>query len=60
MTLDKDLLEILRCPKCKGELEIVGEDTAAFDCIHCKLRFPVLNGIPNFIVDEAEPLERHE
>lgn len=57
MPLDKDLLEILRCPKCKGELEVIQENKAAFDCKQCKLRFPVVDGIPNFIIAEAEPLE---
>jgi uncharacterized protein YbaR (Trm112 family) len=59
MALDKELLEILRCPKCKGELEVEGSEgeQASFVCRTCKLRFPVVEGIPNFIVTEAEPVE---
>ena len=54
MGLDKELIEILRCPKCKGELDV---EEAAFACAKCLLRYRVVDGIPNFIIDEAEPLE---
>lgn len=56
MTLDKDLIQILRCPKCKGELELE-EDESGFVCQPCKLRYPVENDIPNFLVEEAEKVE---
>ena len=62
MALDKRLLEILRCPKCKGELETqLGEDgktESGFVCWACGLRFPVNDGIPNFLVGDAEPVTR--
>ena len=54
MNLDKELLEILRCPKCKGELEL---EEAAFTCGKCQLRYRVVDGIPNFIIDEADRVE---
>jgi hypothetical protein len=59
MALDKELLEILRCPKCKGELEVEGleGEQAGFICHSCKLRFPVVEGIPNFIITEAESVQ---
>jgi uncharacterized protein YbaR (Trm112 family) len=56
MALDKDLIQILRCPKCKGELELE-EDESGFICHACKLRYTVENAIPNFLIDEAERLE---
>jgi uncharacterized protein len=56
MALDKELIDILRCPKCKGDLELDKEQTA-FDCKPCKLRYPVVDNIPNFLIDEALPLE---
>ena len=55
MALDKDLIQILRCPKCKGELELE-DDESGFTCTPCKLRYAVENDIPNFLVDEAESL----
>jgi uncharacterized protein YbaR (Trm112 family) len=56
MALDKDLIQILRCPKCKGELELE-EDESGFICTPCKLRYAVESDIPNFLIDEAEHLE---
>ena len=55
MTLDDALLEILVCPKCKGELEY-REDEEALLCHACELRYPVEDGIPVMLVDEAESL----
>ncbi len=53
--LDDRLLEILVCPKCKGELEYREEaDTLA--CHSCALVYPIRDGIPVMLIDEAEPL----
>jgi uncharacterized protein YbaR (Trm112 family) len=54
MELDQELIDILRCPKCKGELKVEDE---AFVCEPCRLRYAVVDGIPNFILEEAQPLE---
>lgn len=55
MTLSKDLLEILACPQCKGE--IVPDDShETLLCHACKLVYPVRDGIPVMLVDEALPL----
>jgi uncharacterized protein YbaR (Trm112 family) len=56
MGLDPELVKILRCPKCKGEL-VLEPDEVAFDCEPCHLRYLVENGIPNFLINEARPLE---
>ena len=56
MALDPELVKILRCPKCKGELKLDPEETS-FTCEACRLRFLVENGIPNFLLSEAKPLE---
>jgi len=55
MTLSNELLQILACPQCKGEL------TAAdgfLECPACRLRFPVRDGIPILLVEEAEKTPR--
>jgi uncharacterized protein len=57
MPLDKELLDILRCPKCKGTLSLEEKETG-FVCEPCKLRYAVVDGIPNFLISEAQPLER--
>ena len=41
MTLPKDLLEILVCPKCKGELEYRIAPVEELVCHACRLRYAV-------------------
>lgn len=53
MTLDEDLLEILVCPKCKGELEYRPEEDELL-CHECRLRYEVEDDIPIMLIDEAE------
>jgi uncharacterized protein len=50
------LLELLRCPRCKGELRY---ETApeSLVCPACAVRYPVRDGIPVLLLDEAEPLD---
>lgn len=56
MALNKALIDILACPKCKGALELA-EDESEFRCQSCRLAFVVVEGIPNFIIEEAKPLD---
>ncbi len=56
MPLDPELIKILRCPKCKGELQLE-ENEQGFVCQTCRLRYVVEDGIPNFLISEAKPLE---
>lgn len=53
--LDQRLLEILVCPKCKGELEY-REAADELVCNACRLRYEVRDGIPIMLIDEAKPL----
>lgn len=53
--LDKELLEILVCPQCKGELEYRAEPEELI-CRQCRLVFEVRDGIPIMLLDEAKPL----
>ena len=57
--IDPELLRILVCPKCKGELDVSrGADGAeeSLDCPACALSYPVDDGIPVMLVEEARPL----
>ena len=56
MTLPADLLEILVCPKCKGELEYRTAPREELVCNQCKLIYAVEEGIPIMLIDEAKPL----
>lgn len=55
MTLSKELLEILACPKCKGEVQSQ-ESGAKIVCNACRLAYPVRDGIPVMLIDEAEQI----
>ncbi len=55
MSLSPQLLAILVCPKCKGELEYRSEE-ASLTCGACRLRYPVRDDIPIMLIDEATPL----
>jgi uncharacterized protein YbaR (Trm112 family) len=55
MSLDKQLLEILVCPKCKGDLEY-REAESSLVCRVDSLRYPVRDDIPIMLIDEATPL----
>jgi uncharacterized protein YbaR (Trm112 family) len=53
MPLDERLLEILVCPKCKGDLEY-REDEDELLCYACSLRYRIEDEIPIMLIDEAE------
>jgi hypothetical protein len=55
MSLSPELLEILVCPKCKGELEHRLEPESLV-CHNCKLVYAVDDDIPIMLIDEAKPL----
>lgn len=55
MSVSPQLLAILVCPKCKGELEY-REAEQALLCHACKLRYAVRDDIPIMLIDEATPL----
>ena len=55
MSLDERLLEILVCPKCKGDLEYRRE-APELVCSACRLRYSIRDGIPIMLIDEALPL----
>ena len=55
MTLAPQLLEILVCPRCKGRLDYSVE-SASLTCPACRLRYPVRDGIPIMLIDEAQSI----
>ncbi|HQZ83344.1 MAG TPA: hypothetical protein PLR83_08995 [Pyrinomonadaceae bacterium] len=55
MAVSPELIEILRCPKCKSKVELKGDD--ALKCVNpeCSLVYPVRDDIPVMLVEEATP-----
>jgi len=54
MAISPELLEILRCPKCKSTVEIK-EDQSSLKCTNseCALIYPIRDEIPVMLIDEA-------
>ena len=51
--LSKELLDILVCPQCKGDLEYDAAN-ARLTCHACRLRYRVQDDIPIMLIEEAE------
>lgn len=56
MAISEKLREILRCPKCKGDLVPSDKDDGLV-CHACRLKYPIKDGLAIMLIDEAEPLE---
>lgn len=48
-----ELLRILACPGCKGELEYVAEQDKLV-CKKCRLKYSVEKRVPIMLIDQAE------
>jgi len=55
MTISKELLEILACPRCKGDIRL-NEAGDGLICDACRLLYEIRDGIPIMLIDEAKPL----
>lgn len=56
MAIKKELLDILCCPKCKGDLTLT-EAKDGLVCDSCKLLYPIRDDIPVMLVEEAIPVQ---
>lgn len=56
MAISKELLDILACPQCKGEISL-NEAGNGLICKKCKLVYEIKDDIPIMMSDEAKPLE---
>ena len=54
--LDKNLLDILVCPKCQGDL-IYKQTEQQLACQQCKLAYPIKDSIPMLLVEDAVDLK---
>lgn len=55
MALSQELLEILVCPKCKGDIKL-NEKEDGLICEHCSLIYEIRDDIPIMLIDEARPV----
>jgi uncharacterized protein YbaR (Trm112 family) len=56
--MKRELMDILVCPMCKGELELTVEEeneeviTGSLYCPKCQVHYPITNSIPNLLPPE--------
>ena len=55
MAISKELLDILACPKCKGDIHL-NETQDGLICDQCRLLYEIKDGIPIMLIDEATHL----
>ncbi|MEA3511363.1 MAG: Trm112 family protein [Actinomycetota bacterium] len=55
--IDPTLLEIMQCPSCTGTL-VERHEPPALVCANCGLQYPVRDGIPVMLIDEASPSDQ--
>ena len=53
--LGKELLDILACPQCKGEIKL-NEQGNGLICEHCKLMYEIKDDIPIMLIEKAKKL----
>jgi uncharacterized protein YbaR (Trm112 family) len=59
MPLSPEILKIICCPKCKGDLEYK-KDKEVLICKSCELVYKIEDDIPIMLIDEAIPLKDFE
>ena len=53
--IDKDLLEILACPNCKGAVKL--KDETGIICEKCMLLYEIQDDIPVMLIDKAKKIK---
>ncbi|MDY6863153.1 MAG: Trm112 family protein [Thermodesulfobacteriota bacterium] len=56
MSISKELLDILACPKCKGSIYL-NKEANGLICDHCKLLYEIKDDIPIMLIDEAKKID---
>jgi uncharacterized protein YbaR (Trm112 family) len=56
MPIKKELLDILCCPQCKGDIRLNSAGDGLV-CDACKLLYPIKDDIPVMLIDEAQPIK---
>jgi uncharacterized protein len=61
--IDHRLIELLVCPICKGKLRMLRDANnvqTALACAADRLAFPIRDGIPRMLEEEAQPFDPDE
>ena len=56
MAIAQELLDILVCPQCKGEIHL-NERQDGLICDTCRLLYEIRDDIPIMLIEEAQPLD---
>jgi uncharacterized protein YbaR (Trm112 family) len=56
MGMSKELLKILACPKCKGDVRLNHTEDGLI-CDRCRLLYEIREEIPIMLIDEAKPIK---
>lgn len=56
MAVSQELLDILVCPKCKGDIRLTDKKDGLV-CDPCRLLYEIRDDIPIMLIEEAKPLE---
>ncbi|MBI4805629.1 MAG: Trm112 family protein [Desulfovibrio sp.] len=59
MPIASELLEILACPKCKGDISLTPQ-ADGLTCAKCAVVYPIREDIPIMLIEEAVELARWE
>ena len=54
--INKELLDILACPKCKGPVKLTDKQDGLI-CESCRLLYEIRDDIPIMLIDEAKKLD---
>jgi uncharacterized protein YbaR (Trm112 family) len=55
MAINQELLDILACPQCKGEIHLNDAEDGLV-CEACRLVYEIRDDIPIMLIEEAKPL----
>lgn len=54
--ISKELLDILACPKCKGDIKLTDTNDGLV-CESCRLLYEIRDDIPIMLIDQAKKLD---
>ena len=55
MPLPAEFAGVFQCPKCRSKV-VLRADESGFECAACRLLFPIVDGLPDFLIEDAQPL----